>query len=273
MAAAQQNTNPVLIQDNERLLPNQEIAVYSKCSRPSRSLFALPVELQLHILPFLDYQSLRSFSQTSKHFRSLFANPTSRDIIKESLLALEMDPQRRKALLADRVNYPCYRCLRILHAKERFSNLDTYKSTRHELGGDHAQRRRCMSCRYSYLTDSGQSELFVRGGQCWVACAGCRQVKIYVASNGIMKIAWTTSRRCVECAKRETDEDAQKRELWRDQLAKYYRWKQAAVGVQEPVKMTSTAAKLATEQQPKQVKKSSGPVRWLSFRRLFTPTR
>jgi hypothetical protein len=131
-----------------------------------------------------------------------------------------------------------------------------------------------MSCRYSYLTDSGNSELFVRSGQCWVACAGCRQLKVYVAGNGIMKIAWTTSRKCVKCFKREADGDERKREMWKDQLAMHYGGKQAAVGVQEPVKVASTATSMAiTDESRKEAKESLGSARWLSLRKLFTPTR
>lgn len=198
----------------ERRQPNQEIAVKFR----SRSVSTLPIELQVQILPFLDYLSLRSFSQTSRHFRSLFTNSTSRDIIKESLLALEMDPVRRISVLVNKHHCPCYRCLRVLRAKDRFSfsNLDTYKSTSYDLGGNHAEQHHCMSCHHSYLTKSGHSELFVRAGQCWIACATCRQVKLYVAGNGFVMIAWEMSRKCVECTKVEMEGDAQKRGVWRD---------------------------------------------------------
>jgi hypothetical protein len=259
-------------QENEKLQPSRAATAMSECQTPSRSLSTLPVEMQLHILPFLDYHSLRSFSQTSKYFQSLFANSISRDIIKASLLALESDPGQRDSILVNRNHLPCYRCFRILHAKDRFSNLDTYRSTRRELGDGRAQSRRCMSCRYSYLTNSGQSELFVRGGQCWVACARCKQVKLYAASNASMKIAWQISRSCVECAKAETNGDAQKREKWRESLARYYRWKQAAVAVQQPVKVECFAETLA-ESPIKPGKKTSGSQKWLSLRRIFTSAR
>jgi F-box-like len=258
--------------EKEILQPDQKL-VNSEPQRQPRSLLSLPVELQLHILPFLDYQSLRNLSQTSKHLRFLFANSISRDIIKKTLLALESDAQQRSSVLLGReLLLPCYRCLRILHSRDRFSNVDTYKTTRHELGGDHAQSRRCMSCRYTYLTDSGQSELFVRSGQCWIACVGCRQVKLYVASTEVMKVAWTMSRKCMECAKVEMARDEGKKEVWKDLMARHHRWKQAAVVRQEPGKMATISTRLA-EGSPKLGKRSSQAERWSTLRRLFKPAR
>ena len=251
--------------------PNQE-AVKSVPERKPRSLSTLPVELQIHLLPFLDYYSLRDLSQTSKHFRSLFANSTSRDIIKQALLALELDAHQRQSTIPGRVLLlPCYCCLRILNFRDRFSSSDLYWSIFHELGGDNARSRRCMSCRYYHVTACRQSEIFVRGSQCWIACAGCRQVKLYVATNGIMKIAWTMSRKCVECAKVEVADDEGKRELWKDSFAKLYRWKQAAVARQEPVEMTTVAA--VTEGPAKPEKRSSQSDRWSILRRVFLPGR
>jgi F-box domain len=118
----------------QRLQPNQEVEINAELGGPSISLSSLPVELQLHIIPFLDYISLRNFSQTSRHFRSLFANSVSRDIVKESLLALEKDHKLRITLLVNRDHYPCYHRLRILHAKERFSNLEPTNQLTTSLG-------------------------------------------------------------------------------------------------------------------------------------------
>jgi F-box domain len=261
--------DPTRNQENEKFQPNEELAVNSRRRRLGRSILSLPIELQLHILPFLDYQSLRNLSQTSEHFYSLFASRTSRAKVKDSLLALELDPERRKSVLLNHRHFPCYGCLRILHARDRFCKLDTYRNMFQELGGDHAPGRRCMSCRYSYLAEFGDSGLFVRGGQCWVACADCRQVKRYVAGNAIMKIAWMMARKCVECAKMEVDEDAQKKEVWRELLARHYRWKQAAVGLYEPVKVGSVPKRLA-EESPKPGKKIFGLERWGGLRKLFT---
>lgn len=217
-------------QVDEEFQPYQEAVGKPAGPSLSNSPSILPVELQLYLLPFLDYQSLRSLSWTSKHFYQLLTDPISEDVIRESLIALETDLDQRHPTLVERGLCPCYRCLRILHVKCCFSYLE---STRYELGGDRAQDRRCMSCCYGFLTGSGQPELFVIGGQCWLVCAICRQVERYVASDGASEYAWKILRRCVRCAKVAADRGARKRELCGDLVASQLHLNQAAVMAQE----------------------------------------
>jgi hypothetical protein len=89
-----------------------------------------------------------------------------------------------------------------------------------------------------------------------------------VAGNAIMKIAWMMARKCVECAKMEVDEDAQKKEVWRELLARHYRWKQAAVGLHEPAKVGGVPKRFA-EESPKPGKKIFGLERWGGLRKLL----
>lgn len=76
----------------------------------------------------------------------------------------------------------------------------------------------------------------------------------------------------MECAKVEMDGDAGEREVWRDMLTRRYRWKQAAVGVHEPVKAEGSAKKVV-EVSMEPDKKSSGMKQWFGLRRLFTSIR
>ncbi len=255
-------------QQNEKLQPPHEIATKSKLSWPSRSLSVLPLELQLQILRFLDYQSLRNLSQTSRQFRLLLAYTISRDIIRESLLALERDPEQRISLLVKPNRLPCHHCLRVLRVNGHFADPDTYSSASQELGTSHAESHSCMSCRFRFhlLTGDGQSELFVYRGKCWLACASCTQVKLYLASNTSMKGAWEMSRRCVNCAK------IRQREERSDLGAKHCVRKQTAVDVQQPAMIGSDSEKLAVDFR-KTDEKSFGSRMWLSLKTLLRTTR
>jgi hypothetical protein len=136
------------------------------------SLMRLPTEIELILLPMLDYASLMNFTATNRYYFSL----RTAELIRQALLHFEevcmkewksahgrlpynlagvLRLPKTMVLWAPRLSWPvlpCYGCLRLVDASSHF--IQKEQTSAKKLNGKSAAERRCQACRKPLLRQS-----------------------------------------------------------------------------------------------------------------------
>ena len=165
------------------------------------SFTALPLEIRLNIIRFLDFPTLIALISTNHYHHNLDLKPQKR----AALLDLEQrapgtpKPDALTQLLIRHTHLPCYICFRFLGPSTYFELEQTIGAR--ALGQHQASRRRCVRCisrKGIAVGKGGTSVLVFRNGCTYIECVSCREVKRYVI-NDLHEQAWARGQSCMEC--------------------------------------------------------------------------
>jgi hypothetical protein len=136
----------------------------------------IPAELQLHVISYLDYDSVLELKQTCRYF-NYFVNA---DVIKESK-AVQIEAykeiERSNKLPANKL--PCYTCLKLKATAEFYNktsnyyyNAQLYSYNRQPTRTPADFNRYCIRCGFREGHYDPGTKLNT-GGQSWMICSAC----------------------------------------------------------------------------------------------------